>query len=284
MAKNKVRKVAGKTGEPVERLPPTPSVLKKLFALSGNRCSIPGCAQPLIDPSGTLLGKVAHIHAAEAGGPRFDPSMTNEQRRSFVNLMIVCGRHHDVIDDKANEADFSAARLKKIKADHEAWFRRAERQLLEQFVDTTQATQPTYPNNLRALAAVLNDDVMADHEDDIKGVRRFIDRLKEVPLPHRQFALKLAERMRRTKKDKLLVEDVTGAFGISARKLNDMMEVLREHRLGDVDEDYPGRYVVSLYDRTPEGQPWEEMIIFCEKSGRSTDELVFDLNFALYDD
>ena len=53
------------------RIDPTPSVLKKLFALSGNLCAMPDCENALIHKTGTMVGKVAHIHAAEKGGARF---------------------------------------------------------------------------------------------------------------------------------------------------------------------------------------------------------------------
>jgi hypothetical protein len=54
------------------RLSPTPSVIKKLFAYTGNQCAMPDCQETLVDVSGTMLGKIAHICAAEPGGPRYD--------------------------------------------------------------------------------------------------------------------------------------------------------------------------------------------------------------------
>jgi hypothetical protein len=91
-----------------QRLPPTPSVIKKLFAYSGNQCAMPNCKETLVDVSGTMLGNIAHICAAEKGGARYDPEMTDKQRRDISNLFIVCGKHHDIIDDKNNENDYPA--------------------------------------------------------------------------------------------------------------------------------------------------------------------------------
>jgi hypothetical protein len=98
-----------------QRLPPTPSVIKKLFAYSGNQCAMPDCTEMLVDPSGTLLGKIAHICAAEPGGCRYDASMTDEERRGVENLFIVCGKHHDLIDDKNNVKNYPADLLRKYK-------------------------------------------------------------------------------------------------------------------------------------------------------------------------
>lgn len=268
----------------VERLPPTPAVVKKLFAYSGNQCAIPDCRQPLVDPTGTMLGKIAHICAAEPGGTRFNASMTNEERRSFANLVVVCGRHHDVIDDPANVATYTAESLRRYKAAHEGRFKKAERQLLERFVDVTQEAQPTYPTTLKALAAALDVNEIEGHEDEIKGVRSFVLKLKELPLTERDFALKVAERMRRRRASSLPVDDVLGALQISLSALKRHMGLMEHHQLGSIDEgNEHGQYVVSLWSRRPEGNPWVEMIDFCEATGRNPDELVHDLNFGLYD-
>ncbi|MDH1271704.1 MULTISPECIES: hypothetical protein [Rhizobium/Agrobacterium group] len=45
--------------KPVERLDPTQSTIKKLFAYSGNQCAIPDCQERLVDASGAMLGKIA---------------------------------------------------------------------------------------------------------------------------------------------------------------------------------------------------------------------------------
>ena len=134
-----------------ERLPITPSTVKKLFAYSGNRCAYPGCTQDLVDEGGTMLGKIAHIHAAK-NGARYDPNMSDEQRRAFENLIVVCGKHHDIIDDPDHEAEFPAELLKEWKQKHEARFRRAEREFIDRYKDSTAATEPTYPATLDALA------------------------------------------------------------------------------------------------------------------------------------
>jgi hypothetical protein len=172
-----------------QRLSPLPSVIKKLFAYTGNQCAMPNCDGPLVDKSGTMLGKIAHICAAEKGGARYDASMTDEERRGIDNLFIICGRHHDVIDDKNNLKTYPAASLRKYKKAHEDRFKKAESQLLTQFVDSTQINQPTYPKHLRALAKAVKDDAMENHRDEINGIREFIDNVKELPLTEREFCI-----------------------------------------------------------------------------------------------
>ena len=39
------------------------------------------------------------LEGTNEGGERFNPNMTNEQRRSFDNLMLMCYEHHVVTND-----------------------------------------------------------------------------------------------------------------------------------------------------------------------------------------
>lgn len=99
----------------------TASVLRALFARSGNQCAYPGCTHEIVDSENTLVGQVCHIEAAMPGGQRFNPEQTGEQRHGEENLILLCYRHHKETDDVEY---FSVAALKKIKADHEKEFGR----------------------------------------------------------------------------------------------------------------------------------------------------------------
>ncbi len=80
------------------RLKPKESTVKKLFALSGNNCAFPECEEMLVDKDGELIGEISHIEAAEEGGIRFNPEMSDEERRGFENLILMCPNHHKKID------------------------------------------------------------------------------------------------------------------------------------------------------------------------------------------
>jgi len=101
------------------RLAPRPEVLRALFARSGNRCSFPGCPTPLINEKHQFIAQVCHIEAAEDGGERFNRSQTDEQRRSYENLILLCYPHHVETDDVGL---YSAERLREIKHEHEQVF------------------------------------------------------------------------------------------------------------------------------------------------------------------
>lgn len=69
------------------RIAPTRETLIALFAKSGNVCAFPGCTHELVTSRNIFVGQVCHIEAANQGGQRFNPNSTDEQRRSFENLL-----------------------------------------------------------------------------------------------------------------------------------------------------------------------------------------------------
>lgn len=65
-----------------------------------------------------ITGKAAHITAAACGGPRYDPTLTREQRRSAENGIWLCAVHADVIDK--DERNYSVETLKLFRKQAEA--------------------------------------------------------------------------------------------------------------------------------------------------------------------
>lgn len=241
-----------------------------------------GLPNELVDDGGTMLGKIAHIHAANEGGARFIDTLDEEARRAFDNLFLVCGPHHDIIDDPNRGAEFRAELLRDHKQRHESRFQRAEHEFLERYKDRTRDATPTYPVNLDALADALKVEELRNCPDDIEGITAFIDKLWRLPRATRSFAIELAARMRDRGANRLPVDDVEEAFEISRIELKRQLEILDHHQLGDADEHF-GQWMARLYERDPGGNPFIEILEFCEATGREREELLFELNFALYD-
>lgn len=96
----------------------TQSTKKQLFGASGNQCAHPDCDQELVDIEAEfVIGVIAHIHAESPGGPRYDPDMSEEERSSVSNLMVLCPTHHTMIDQ--NPGEYPAELLKDWKQEHE---------------------------------------------------------------------------------------------------------------------------------------------------------------------
>lgn len=62
--------------------------------------------------SGTI-GKIAHIVGENEGSARYSDLLTLEQRNSPDNLMLLCGTHHDMVDNY--ESEYSVEDLHIIK-------------------------------------------------------------------------------------------------------------------------------------------------------------------------
>ena len=70
---------------------------------AGFRCSNPNSQKPTIgaqkgDGKSINIGVAAHIAAAAPGGPRYDASMTSQERSSFENGIWLCANCSTLID------------------------------------------------------------------------------------------------------------------------------------------------------------------------------------------
>ena len=93
-----------------------PSTIRRLDTLSGNRCYATNCNKKLIAEDGkTIVSKICHIQAASKNGPRYNPNMTDDERRAFENLILLCDEHHSIIDNPENEKNYPVSLLQEWK-------------------------------------------------------------------------------------------------------------------------------------------------------------------------
>jgi hypothetical protein len=97
--------------------------LKALLQKSGNRCAFPNCPEVLLQESAdaedpVILSKIAHIVAESLDGPRGRYPLPLEERNKESNLLVLCGKHHDIIDNQPHF--YTVERLRQMKEDHEA--------------------------------------------------------------------------------------------------------------------------------------------------------------------
>ena len=82
-----------------------PTATKELLAKRvGYRCSNPSCRQPTSGPhqdstKTVNVGVAAHITAASARGPRYDTSLSAEQRKSTENGIWLCQKCAKLVDN-----------------------------------------------------------------------------------------------------------------------------------------------------------------------------------------
>lgn len=95
-------------------------------------------AGPQTDPHKSLsIGVAAHITAAAEGGPRYDPALTAEERKSTSNGIWMCQNHGTLVD--ADESRYTVEQLLSMKAEAETSALRALEQRVHQLPADVQA-------------------------------------------------------------------------------------------------------------------------------------------------
>jgi WD40 repeat protein len=128
------------------------NTIKIMAARAGYRCSNPRCKQPTSGPrvdktASVNIGVGAHITAASSGGPRFDSSLTSEQRRSVDNGIWLCQNCAKLIDN--DEQRFSTSLL-------HAWKQRAEADALAELKAALETGRPRFATLERTLKGHTN--------------------------------------------------------------------------------------------------------------------------------
>lgn len=101
-----------------------PLTVKELLAKRvAQRCANPGCRKPTsgpqVDPSKAInIGVAAHITAASPDGPRYDPSLTPQQRIAADNGIWLCQSCGKLADN--DQSRYTVDHLREWKCQAEA--------------------------------------------------------------------------------------------------------------------------------------------------------------------
>ena len=104
----------------------TSKTRKMLWGKSGNRCAMPDCKKELVVNiseinNHSIIGEECHIIAQSPDGPRGNENFDINKIDDYDNLILMCGEHHTIIDDKSNLALFTVEKLQNMKKEHENW-------------------------------------------------------------------------------------------------------------------------------------------------------------------
>ncbi|MEM7408885.1 MAG: hypothetical protein AAF430_01455 [Myxococcota bacterium] len=153
----------------------TKPIKETLAKRVANRCSNPDCLRitsgPHIAPDRSVnVGIAAHITAAAAGGPRYDASLTPEERAAAENGIWLCSSCAALID--RDESLFPVERIRQWKEHAESRTRR-ELQDLRSATQTgsTVSDATKRARDLKQLRELL-------HCIDCAEIDRFIDALR----------------------------------------------------------------------------------------------------------
>ena len=99
----------------------TVGVERKLYRVARGTCYHPDCVRPIminVDGMPICDVEIAHIRGAEQKAARYDAKMTDAQRASFTNLVLLCSAHHKLVDRIAPD-DHPPELLEQWKAENE---------------------------------------------------------------------------------------------------------------------------------------------------------------------
>lgn len=100
----------------------TDRVRKSLWGRSGNRCAFCKAelvAEPTAQDDESIVGDECHIVSGKTNGPRYDPTVGEDQIDSAANLVLLCRVHHKMVDDQTQT--YTVEVLQQLKAKHESW-------------------------------------------------------------------------------------------------------------------------------------------------------------------
>ncbi|MEV5961860.1 hypothetical protein AB0L70_08850 [Kribbella sp. NPDC051952] len=165
---------------------------RALFRLADATCYFPGCSTPIMTyESGEpiVAVEIAHICGAKEGSARFDSSMSDLERASFGNLILLCTPHHKLVD-RIRPNEYPVDVLKEWKQANEPTdgLQALNRQLndanLEDILERFMAAQtPVRLVEVDLLAGIaLNpSEIAAMSLDDLKGIQSLNPSLSSNP-------------------------------------------------------------------------------------------------------
>jgi hypothetical protein len=101
------------------------NVKENLAKRVGYKCSNPSCkcltSGPQVNPDKSIIiGVASHITAASADGPRYDNTLTSEERGSSENGIWFCQNCGKLVDNDTNRYTVELLRDWKMRAEHDA--------------------------------------------------------------------------------------------------------------------------------------------------------------------
>jgi hypothetical protein len=271
--------------EVAKRLSPRGETLRELFLKSGNLCAFPGCTEFMMDADGVFVGEICHIEAAEEGGERFNPYQTNEERRAFENLMLMCHKHHVRTDDVKQ---YPVEKLKQMKAEHEAKFSDPALAISKTLVDETTLSEAGNAESLGRINRELGWDLAEQYlKISLEEVNGMLARLKRIPKNARALISIVVDRataMNPDAKEVMLpFYELQTVCNMRSDELSALIQILDRHELVSVWPDEATNPNVELR-RLKSGWPiWNDLAKFCRQTGISLSALIVDLEFNRLD-
>lgn len=296
MGKSSVTQGVGASTAKPKRKAPSSETMRRLFALSGNQCAKPGCGTVLLSASGKLVGEAAHIAAESKGGPRFDTNLSEEQRRAFENLILLCATCHTLVDK--DPLTYTKPKLIRWKRDRETRFSAVGELLrkayLDEITDESDDTGMSLPKTLKGYEAYLvslgaSPLIDADTPGEISA---YAEKLRHLPLKDRQLIVAIIEKAlilggaREYETGVTVHPDDLRTLRVNDRalaqnRIKRLGETLARNALGelDVDDGVPQLFIRTMHHDFE----WSSLKDYMETKDGTLSDLLVNMKFAILD-
>jgi hypothetical protein len=272
------------SSEKPKRLSPTKETIREVAALSGNVCAFEGCDHEVIDQNGRFVLQLCHIEAAEPAGERFNPDMTNEERRAPANLMFMCLRHHvETNDTKA----WPVERLQDLKRRHEAKFRGQETRIPDAAIaDITKAVELGQPQNMLRFGEYVDPGLTPDENLETLNVmvRPMLERLRKLAPETRRLFEIVVDRGEDYREDLgLRCAELEQVTGLDPADIKPHVVTMERYGIAALEEgDWDGEWWVVSHSLGG-WEFWRNLRDFCHDTGLDLRDFIIDLRFDLLD-
>lgn len=237
-----------------------------------------------MNENGKFVGEVCHIEAAMPGGERFNPNMTNEDRRSFGNLMLMCHHHHVVIDDVEK---YNVEKLKEMKRNHEAKYSGIIGQMMNSITDYGMSLEYTPCCNCKKISRILDWGLTnEENRENAAVLDKHLQKLLDLPIETRQLLGIMVMRSYRDHCGCIVpIHEVEKATGLKPESIIQNIEILERRRIAseiDVEDGIP---TCSLLE-DPESLwlYWDDIREFVKETEIPIERICCDLNFSVFDE
>ena len=220
------------------------------------------------------------------GGERFNPNMTNEDRRSFDNLMLMCHHHHVVTDDVER---YNIEKLKEMKRNHEAKYSGIIGQMMNSITDYGMSLEYTPCFNCKKISRIL-DWGLTDEEnrENATVLDKHLQKLLDLPIETRQLLGIMVMRSYWNRYDCIVpIHEVERATGLKPENSIQNVEILeRRGIISEIEiEEEKGIPSCILYPDFESSFPyWNDIREFVKKTGTPIERICCDLDFSVFDE
>lgn len=268
--------------EKPKRLVLQDETVRELYLKSGNECAFPTCIERMINSEGVFIGHVCHIEGVMPKSERFRENQTNEEKRSFSNLIMLCQKHHTITNDVEK---YTVNVMRKMKSDHESKYIDVVSLIQKSFIDITTKKVVKYTSQLENICKVLEwKNTPEEIIETSKDFNKLADTLKKAPPRVLQILTVIIKRGTQkhshSEQIRLPHHDLVEALGEDESTVVKFVKLMIYYGFAEIEDRDELEEIVIQFGDWPIFSVLKE---YCEKTGNELSDIIVDGRFDLLD-